>query len=845
MDLEAHGEEEDERKLDSEDVSSSVPLTTKEGEEDFLDLSVTGDDSQDILSADGTSSVGGDGASVKSHVSVRLKKLGSNVAHNRASAYAAEYTKLVEAKTVAFHRRLERGKGLMLRYARRGSPWGGKPGFPMRTGYETIMTSLTVDVVLSASNGLCWWRANMLGPLEAMRLKGVCQCFGLANLMDVGVVEGDVEERSFFLRLTKAEQTVDFMGSRFSSRAGEAVNPLDGFDLVFTAATTNLCLEMVRGFELLRKHHSQLFFTREQTNMIRTLTSKSRSGTDWKGVTTDLRSPSTVVDDASEIAEGEELSPTTTRSSRVSRGASSKASRAETYRSLAQATSSENLTRQLSIQMTRQQSVGTTNVLRLARSSRAEYHESAEFSKFNAAAALGEVDDETGQPTFKTKQAAINPTAFHHVAAYYDPRRNPAHQHFEQQIFAKVVEVYYEAFQDHGAKIRLPNGRYFGVPTEHFCDGVWVTATVSDEGFNPETNEYTLLYKDGPFEIDDGIECKIAKFPQGTVFESVHRDDIHIDIQDQPIAGFPYFIMFITTIQVGIYVAWVNFGHSGRLGGPTWLSLSLVSNWPECRDNRRQIWRYAGYQFVHSSAGHITFNAIVQLLIGTPLELVHGFYRVGLIYELSVVMGALYVVFLLPEDVVVGASGGVYSLFGVHLGHTILNFNELRRGLFNRWVRLALLATFIGVDISITANETGSGRDNRARTSYAAHLGGFFSGLMLSMWFLHEYAHYPREHLARKASALLVVLIAITFVVWNIMHDPPRGILTSGRSDLYCCYQALYCSGVKKNTYNIFSCTYDDEDTDSKFIVWRGSAAEAPDTTYSCDQLKSAYWYTG
>uniref|UniRef100_A0A6S8DHI7 Peptidase S54 rhomboid domain-containing protein n=1 Tax=Aureoumbra lagunensis TaxID=44058 RepID=A0A6S8DHI7_9STRA len=787
-----------------------------------------------------------------SNTSRRMQRLNSVVAVNKDAIHANEYTRLVEGKTMAFHRRLERGKGLIMHVPSYSKNVKDRRGFPPWTRFEAVSTSYTLDIVMSAGSGLCWWRALDFGPRELLKTKGLTHCFALRELLDVGFVVGDATERTFYVRLRRAEQVTDFTGMSLFRGSRDVSNIDQGdenFELIFTAATPSLCAEFVDGFDLLRKHHSQIFFSREQTSVIRQVAANPESlrevATMAATVTADdplhENDSGPPLDDEDDglpqtISMGTRLSRAFNRRSTDRPQTNSMGSRDSVnhYRSLVGSTTGSNLARQMHSHRSSQKRPSSV-IMDFTKSERPERHVHAEFTKFSAAKPLGEVDDDMGIPTFKTKQASINPTLFHALATTYEPRRHPAHQQFEQDIFAKIVEVYYEAFGMHNAKIRLPNGRYFSVPTEHFCDGVWITATVSGEdGFNPETNEYTLIYRDGPFEIEDGVERKIAKFPEGTILERVHRDDIHIDIQDQPIAGFPYFIVLITLLQIIMYVGWTRFVNKGSLGGPSWLALNLTSSWPDCRDYRRQVWRYIGYQFVHSNGAHITFNALVQLLVGTPLELVHGFYRIGLIYQLSVIIGAFMVVVVRPTDVVVGASGGVYALFGIHLGHTILNWNELTRGLLNRWTRILILAIFIGIDTAIAIQDSGSGEDNRARTSYAAHVGGFIAGLFLSIWILHELVKHPREHCARLFAGLFIVVLTCLLIAWNVVHDPPKSIFNRGRSTLYCCYQALYCSNFAERDYGRFSCTYDDDD--DKFLVWRGRAE--PENTFSCDQLR-------
>jgi len=41
-------------------------------------------------------------------------------------------------------------------------------------------------------------------------------------------------------------------------------------------------------------------------------------------------------------------------------------------------------------------------------------------------------------------------------------------------------------------------------------------------------------------------------------------------------------------------------------------------------EKRSEVWRYLTYMFIHSGLFHIVFNILVQLILGIPLEMVHG-----------------------------------------------------------------------------------------------------------------------------------------------------------------------------------------------------------------------------
>ena len=123
------------------------------------------------------------------------------------------------------------------------------------------------------------------------------------------------------------------------------------------------------------------------------------------------------------------------------------------------------------------------------------------------------------------------------IADSYDPKRAPVHRRFRQEVRAAeagykatVVEVHYEAFFFHTAQITLPDGNVFHLPHDNFIEGMWVTGAV--RGFDADRNEYDVEYLEGPFEHDPetGADVVLSKFPKGTMFNRVHRADMHIDM---------------------------------------------------------------------------------------------------------------------------------------------------------------------------------------------------------------------------------------------------------------------------------------------------------------------------
>ena len=65
------------------------------------------------------------------------------------------------------------------------------------------------------------------------------------------------------------------------------------------------------------------------------------------------------------------------------------------------------------------------------------------------------------------------------------------------------------------------------------------------------------------------------------------------------------------------------------------------------------------------------FLLLVQLLLGLPLEIVHGPLRIGVIYVAGGLSGSLLTSITDPEQFLAGASGGVYGAKYLVFSHLV------------------------------------------------------------------------------------------------------------------------------------------------------------------------------
>merc|ERR1719199_1824550 len=81
-------------------------------------------------------------------------------------------------------------------------------------------------------------------------------------------------------------------------------------------------------------------------------------------------------------------------------------------------------------------------------------------------------------------------------------------------------------------------------------------------------------------------------------------------------------------------------------------------------------------------------------MMGIPLEKLHGTLKAAIMYNIGVVGGALCYFVADARNAVVGMSGGCYSLIGVHLAYTIINWHQRKY----RKVVVAMLILFAAAD---------------------------------------------------------------------------------------------------------------------------------------------------
>mmetsp|Transcript_3086 Transcript_3086/g.4747 ORF Transcript_3086/g.4747 Transcript_3086/m.4747 type:complete len:347 (+) Transcript_3086:389-1429(+) len=153
------------------------------------------------------------------------------------------------------------------------------------------------------------------------------------------------------------------------------------------------------------------------------------------------------------------------------------------------------------------------------------------------------------------------------------------------------------------------------------------------------------------------------------------------------------------------------------------LMFDTVSRWPYCSDNRDQYLRLWSHQFVHAGYLHVCSNQFMAFMFGVLLEGCQGLWRTLIVYQLGVLGGALCHASVWPYRALIGCSHGVYAMYGACFSELILNVDTLHPvlGGFLAFTLIIQLASDVLAFVFWFNPSVG----------YAAHVGGFLSGLLL------------------------------------------------------------------------------------------------------------------
>ncbi|XP_033108660.1 rhomboid-related protein 3-like [Anneissia japonica] len=222
----------------------------------------------------------------------------------------------------------------------------------------------------------------------------------------------------------------------------------------------------------------------------------------------------------------------------------------------------------------------------------------------------------------------------------------------------------------------------------------------------------------------------------------------------------PVLIICMCLIEIGFYVySCVLVKQDFNLMvGPVPKESILIFN----PSKKIQLWRFFTYFVFHAGLEHLIFSLVFQLLIGLPLELVHGTRRIATILFFGILAGSMGSSVLDPMSYACGVSAGVYALMAGHLANRLTHYSRIREGA----IKLGIIIIFASADFGVAVWRRFS--NDALPISFVPHLMGVVMGLTFGLLILRNYDQKLHERFTMWIAMMLWCLSMLFVVLWNV-----------------------------------------------------------------------------
>mmetsp|Transcript_56560 Transcript_56560/g.143090 ORF Transcript_56560/g.143090 Transcript_56560/m.143090 type:complete len:439 (+) Transcript_56560:160-1476(+) len=300
-----------------------------------------------------------------------------------------------------------------------------------------------------------------------------------------------------------------------------------------------------------------------------------------------------------------------------------------------------------------------------------------------------------------------------------------------------------------------------------------------------------------------GIEDFIASKVDGEAAEMEMMENL-IEKQQVP--------WFMTFECMAVFFLWFVFAIKDGLtseGDPLQAKAGLDSIAPgmtvlqwagaNCEDYSKQVWRWVTYQFTHVGAMHALMNVFLCVMLGIPLEGLHGHWRTAVMFNVGVLGGALCYMLTDAHTAVVGCSGGCYALIGIHFADLIMNWRQKKF----RIPTIIFLVLLVSVDVFSYVMSL-----SEENSSHAAHIGGAVSGLIIGVLVCRNLKMYWHE---KVLMAMLFVLglglVGFSFFwIFSAQGGPINIFEMAGGENGYCWVRQVYLPSVDESQWLCVRC---------------------------------------
>jgi len=168
-----------------------------------------------------------------------------------------------------------------------------------------------------------------------------------------------------------------------------------------------------------------------------------------------------------------------------------------------------------------------------------------------------------------------------------------------------------------------------------------------------------------------------------------------------------------------------------------------------------QSWRLLSSLFVHIGILHLTYNMIAFLYVAPTVERMLGSFGFQLTYLTAGLAGSLWALFYNPVQLLAGASGAIFGIYGALLALLLRSRNSIPAHVSSRLRNFALF--FIAYNLINSL---------RPDISLAAHMGGMVGGFLCGLVLARTFAW--QSDAGRPARNLALAICSIVLFVGGV-----------------------------------------------------------------------------
>ena len=212
------------------------------------------------------------------------------------------------------------------------------------------------------------------------------------------------------------------------------------------------------------------------------------------------------------------------------------------------------------------------------------------------------------------------------------------------------------------------------------------------------------------------IECDQFCVPLKQIFENiVQANETNVKNENKKFLQYKILTFLIIGINIIVYLI------TAFLSKNIFDINSKVLYYSGALIQHGEIWRLLTCAFLHANLLHIVCNMYSLYIIGPQIEQIYGIKKYLSIYIIScITSSSLSYLMSSPEDISVGASGGIFGLMGALLAFAIIERHRIDKKSISSLMQVIIINLFIGLSIKNIENI-----DN------FAHVGGLIGGLLV------------------------------------------------------------------------------------------------------------------